>query len=259
MVRGLDVFREHFAGQANQFVLIGGTAATLALQEAGLEFRATKDLDIVLHIEALSPAFGEVFWSFIEAGGYEIRQASNTAKPVFYRFQKPTDERFPFMLELFSRAPEGIKLAEGSHLTPIPVDEAVASLSAILLDDAYYEFILAGRKEVGGLPWVGEDRLIPLKASAWLDLSERQAKGEQVDTRNIRKHAYDVLRLSQLLAPDDRIPVTAKIAQDLRRFLDRIESDHSIDPKSIKINSNVAEIVERIAQAYELNRRRNPR
>lgn len=259
MVRGLDVFREYFAGHADQFVLIGGAAATLAMQEAGLEFRATKDLDIVLHIEALRPAFGEVFWSFVEAGRYEIRQASDTGKPVFYRFQKPADERFPFMLELFCRVPEGIKLAEGSHLTPIPIDEAVASLSAILLDDAYYEFIFAGRKEVDGLPWVGEDRLIPLKANAWLDLSERQAKGEQVDTKNIRKHANDVLRLSQLLAPDDRISIAAKIALDLDRFLDGIKSDRSIDPKSININSSVAEIVERIAQAYDLNRRRDAR
>lgn len=55
MVRGLDVFREHFAAHAGQFVLIGGTAATLAMESAGLEFRATKDLDIVLHIEALNP------------------------------------------------------------------------------------------------------------------------------------------------------------------------------------------------------------
>ena len=52
MVRKLDVFREYFAGHADQFLLIGGTAATLAMEEAGLEFRATKDLDIVLHIEA---------------------------------------------------------------------------------------------------------------------------------------------------------------------------------------------------------------
>ena len=51
MVRGLDVFREYFAGHADQFVLIGGTAANLAMEEAGIEFRATKDLDIVLHIE----------------------------------------------------------------------------------------------------------------------------------------------------------------------------------------------------------------
>jgi len=36
-----------------------------------------------------------------------------------------------------------------------------ASLSAILLDNDYYAFIMAGRKESDGLPWVGEDRLIP--------------------------------------------------------------------------------------------------
>ena len=256
MVKGLDVFREYFAGHADQFVLIGGTAATLAMEEAGLEFRATKDLDIVLHIETLSPSFGEVFWRFVDAGGYEIRQAVGTGKPVFYRFQKPADEWFPVMLELFCRAPDGINLAEGSHLTPVLIDEAAASLSAILLHDAYYDFILAGRKEVDGLPQIGEDRLIPLKASAWLDLSDRYARGEQIDTKTIRKHANDVLRLSQLLAPDIRIPLAAKIARDLSRFLDGIVLDHSIDPKAIKINNSVVEIVDRIRRAYELHQRR---
>jgi hypothetical protein len=42
MVKGLDVFRERFAGLEDQYVLIGGTAATLAMAEAGLEFRATE-------------------------------------------------------------------------------------------------------------------------------------------------------------------------------------------------------------------------
>jgi hypothetical protein len=126
-----------------------------------------------------------VFWRFVEAGRYEIRQASRTGKPVLYRFQKPADERFPIMLELSCRAPDGIHLAEGAHLTPIPIDEAAASLSAILVDDVYYEFILAGRNEIDGLPMVGEDRLIPLKARAWLDLNERHARGEHVDAKDI--------------------------------------------------------------------------
>lgn len=118
MVRGLEIFRTHFAGHADQYVLIGGTAATLAMERTGLEFRATKDLDIVLHIEALRPEFGAVFWSFVEAGGYEVRPASAFGKPVLYRFQKPADPRFPAMLELFCRAPDGIELAEGSHFRP---------------------------------------------------------------------------------------------------------------------------------------------
>lgn len=54
--------------------------------------------------------------------------------------------------------------------------------------------------------------------------------------------------------PEIRIPVAARIAEDLNRFLDGIEADRSIDPKSIKLNNTVAEIAERIAQAYELKR-----
>src|SRR6266403_1282114 len=53
VVKGLDVFQNHFARYADQYVLIGGTAATLAMEEAGLEFRATKDLDIVLQLSQM--------------------------------------------------------------------------------------------------------------------------------------------------------------------------------------------------------------
>lgn len=250
MVKGLDVFQEHFAAHSDQFILIGGTAATLAMEEAGLNFRATKDLDIVLHIEALTPAFGTTFWTFIETGGYKIREASDTGKPVLYRFQRPADASYPFMLELFCRSPDGILLAEGSRLTPIPFDDVVSSLSAILLDDAYYNFMLAGRREGGGLTWIGEDRLIPLKAHAWLDLTARKERGEPVDTKNIRKHGNDVIRLSQRLSPDIRIPVPPRIAGDLDRFLPRLVSDGTYSPASLGLSNPLDEIVRRISQAY---------
>jgi hypothetical protein len=250
MVKGLDLFRQFFAAHADQYVLIGGTAATLAMEAAGLPFRATKDLDVVLHIEALDAKFGESIWNFIEAGKYEIRQASATGKPIFYRFQRPADENYPAMLELFSRAPEGIALAPGSHLTPIPIDEAVASLSAILLDNDYYEFVLSGRRELDGLPWVGEDRLIPLKAVAWLDMKARASRGEAVDARDIRKHANDVLRLSQLLAPDTRIDATEKIGADINRFLDGVLAEGDINPADLGLRGSLAEILARVRNAY---------
>lgn len=50
MIKGLDVFRRHFEHYTDRYVLIGGVAATLAMEEAGLDFRATKDaltLDVV--------------------------------------------------------------------------------------------------------------------------------------------------------------------------------------------------------------------
>ena len=48
MVVGIDKFAEHFAEFKDRYVLIGGTATWLVLDEVGLEARATKDLDIVL-------------------------------------------------------------------------------------------------------------------------------------------------------------------------------------------------------------------
>lgn len=253
MVRGLSIFREWFAAYADQYVLIGGTAASLTMEEAGLEFRATKDLDIVLHVEALTSAFGEAFWKFVEVGGYEVRQASDTGKPIFYRFQKPNDHRYPAMVELFARAPDGLQPAQGSQLTPIPLDEAVSSLSAILLDDVYYAFIMAGRREVNGLPWVGEDRLIPLKAIAWLELTARKEQGAKVDAKDVRKHLNDVLRLSQLLAPATRISLDKKISDAMARFLVAVGRDTAIDPKALQLgNVTVAELVARIARAFEI-------
>ena len=72
MVKGLDLFRAHFRDFADRYVLIGGTACDLIMDEAGLEFRATKDLDIVLCIEALDLSFAKAFWEFVEAGQYRV-------------------------------------------------------------------------------------------------------------------------------------------------------------------------------------------
>jgi hypothetical protein len=40
-------FRDHFAGHEGQYVLIGGAACELVMDDVGLNFRATKDLDTV--------------------------------------------------------------------------------------------------------------------------------------------------------------------------------------------------------------------
>lgn len=101
-MRGIDKFRESFVGREDEYVLIGGGACDLLFGEAGQDFRATKDLDLVLLVEALTPEFGRVFWDFVREGGYENRQKSS-GKPQFYRFSKPKDPAFPAMLELFAR------------------------------------------------------------------------------------------------------------------------------------------------------------
>ncbi len=229
MVTGLDVFAAHFAGDEAHYVLIGGVATQLVLEEAGLSARATRDLDIVLCIEALTPEFGEKFWQFVRAGGYAVQERSDAPR-CFYRFNKPANENYPFMLELFAREPGRLPLAQGAHLTPVPFEAAVESLSAILLDEDYYDFIHANVRLLGGVRIVTEHCLIPLKARAWLDMSERRvAVPDSVDSRHLRKHRNDVLRLSQLLTPGQQHALPATISADVARFLDAVAPELSRD------------------------------
>jgi hypothetical protein len=251
MVKGLEVFREHFRNFADRYVLIGGAACDIAMTGAGLQFRATKDLDIVLYVEAMDASFVRAFWEFVRIGGYEVQEKS-TGEKQFYRFQKPTNANYPFMLELFSRQPDVLQVADGSHLTPLPVEEDASSLSAILLNNDYYDFIRAGRQEIDGLPMVGAAQLIALKARAWLDLTERAGRGEQIDSKTIKKHKNDVFRLYQILDPtsDPEAPETVK--KDIREFISRMRVEE-VDLKSLGLRTGTRDgILAEISKVYRL-------
>ena len=133
MVKGLDLFRERFRKFEGSFILIGGAACDEWFSSVGLEFRATKDLDIVLIIEAIDPEFVATLRAFIEEGEYEVRQCTE-GTPVLYRFAKPKREEFPFMLEFFSRKPSGLDLAEGQKIVPFPTEPRMRACSHVKVD-----------------------------------------------------------------------------------------------------------------------------
>ena len=62
MVRGLDVFRDFFADYRDCYVLIGGRACDVYFTDQEIPFRVTHDLDMILCVEALTPAFFNHFW-----------------------------------------------------------------------------------------------------------------------------------------------------------------------------------------------------
>jgi hypothetical protein len=218
MIRGLDLFREHFAEYRKAFVLIGGVACHEWLATQGLAFRGTKDVDMVLIVEALDDAFVKRFWEFIEAGKYKGRYKAEDWREL-YRFEEPGDERYPAMIEIFSRKPAKIDLAEGQHIVPIKLDEDSASLSAILLNDDYYELVRQQHNEEKNLPFANPAALIPLKARAWLDLTERAAKGETGRSKEIAKHRTDVFRIAATLPGEAGPAVPGAVREDLRKFL----------------------------------------
>ena len=230
---GLEQFRDHFRGLETSYALIGGTACDAWMARSGLPFRATKDLDIVLVIEALESEFVARFREFVTAGKYEERTRQEAGKREFFRFMKPQEPGFPSMLELFARAPSGLALGPGQEIAPVAVEESVVSLSAILLEEEFYELVLATRYNADGVQMVSADGLIPLKARAYLDLVERRAEGGNVDTADIRKHRNDVFRLALTLPPTPGPELPDSIVTVLCDFLDAFP-DGSPDWQSIQ-------------------------
>lgn len=218
MVRGLDSFREWFKGYETNYAVIGGTACNLLMSNADLAFRLTRDIDMVLIIESFRLDFGLRFWEYVGMAGYEhCRRSTNT--PIYYRFDKPKSPEYPFMIELFSRHIEGIGLPPNAVLTPLPLDERISSLSAILLDDDYYDFLKSGVTVVDDIPVLSATHLIPFKARAWLDLSARKAAGEQVRSKDIKKHKTDINQLSNILPIGLEIVLPHKIKVDMLAFI----------------------------------------
>lgn len=251
MVSGVESFRKWFAEYTDQYTIIGGTACDLLMSEDGLDFRATRDIDMVLIVESLTSEFGRRFWEYVKAAGYEHRNKS-TGEPQFYRFSKPSSREYPYMIELFSGRVDAIELPEDAVLTPLPLDDEISSLSAILMDADYYQFLREGKIVLNDIPVLDAAHLIPFKAKAWLDLTERNRNGEHVDSKNIRKHKNDVFRLSILLTSDIRVILSAAIRSDLEKFFSAMEAE-TIDLKAFGIRSqSQQEILQKLKTIYGL-------
>lgn len=250
LTHGLDKFKEYFAGLENQYVVIGGTACSVLFDDGGADFRATKDIDMVLIVEALTKEFSEKFFQFVTAAGYE-HQNKSTGLPQFYRFSKPKNKEFPTMIELFSRNDSEVILKEQNGLTPLHIDDEVSSLSAILLNEAYYEVLKSGLKVVDGVSVLKEEALVAFKIKAWLDLSERKQKGENIDSDDIKKHKNDIFRLSGIILNPTPMDLPAEVKADVEQFCEKIVSE-DVDLKNLHIKNTKDNIIQKYKTMFKL-------
>ena len=112
-----------------------------------------------------------------------------------------------------------------------------------------------GKTRIGIIPVDGDYThcLIPFKAKAWLDLKERKLNGEQVDSKNIKKHKNDVFRLAQLITANTRQVRSSEIAEDMKKFLSEI-ADETVDLKSLDIRgTDKQKIIDMLYLCYNLN------
>ncbi len=250
MVVGLDTFKTYFTDHSDHYVLIGGAACDLLFTDAGLPFRATKDLDIVICVEVVSGDFAKAFAAFLEVGKY-TQLAMHEGEKKFYRFAKPQTKDFPAMIELFARPAAAIDLPDTDRYVRLEVEDALVSLSALLLNDDYYALINEGRESIDGVSILSEKLLIPYKARAWLDLKARNDASEKVDANNIKKHRNDVFRLVQLLT-QDTVTLPASVKADLKAFVDAMAYE-DVAPATFKIeNMTKAEALATLKTVYGL-------
>lgn len=249
MVRGLDIFRKYFEGFEEQYVLIGGAACDILFTNREAPFRATRDLDMVLIVEALTAEFGKKFWEFVKSGNYR-NKVSNKGKPQFYRFDKPKEEAFPKMIELFSRA--DFFLQEANGISPIHVDDAVSSLSAILLNEDYYQSLLKGKTVINGLSVLKPEYLMLFKAKAYLDLKARKESGESIDSRDIKKHKNDILRIVTEFMLEKTENLSEALQTDILAFLLSLETDPFDDNLLKNYGLNNDGVIERLQEIYRV-------
>lgn len=217
MLRGLDVFKKYFEQYPKNYVIIGGTACDTIIDEAGFVPRATRDIDIILVVEALTTEFVKQFWQFIKDGNYGDQEKINDERQ-YYRFKKPMNTEFPYQIELFSRSPDVIILEGDAHLTPIPVEDNLSNLSAILLNDDYYNYMIEHSQVENGLHHANIEALICLKAKAFLEIKERIQNGSKEDAKQLRKHKADVFRLVVMLAPESQFDLPETIQVHVNQF-----------------------------------------
>ncbi len=138
-----------------------------------------------------------------------------------------------------------------------------AGIPAVFLNEKYtfeqadvggVSFLCKGKTVIDGVPILDAMHLIPFKDKAWLDLRQRKETGAKVDSKNIRKHKNDVIRLSMLLRENDTLDLPQAIRNDMKDFLAAMREE-PIDLKALGIRgTSQEEITGRLLTAYILDK-----
>ena len=220
-MEGLVKFREAFAEYSENYVVIGGAACDITMTNTVVRPRATHDIDMIVIVENMTEADGK--------------------------------DGYPEMIELLSRHPDVLGEPKGFVIEPIPTDEDVSSLSAIIMDDDYYHFTIAHSQLTDGIRHANSAALIALKARAYLNLMADKRDGKHVNTKDIKKHRSDILK-NVVIMTEDNIEAPASIVACIREFVASIRADWSTlaEPLSKSLGQDEAFVTGLLDQLDEL-------
>lgn len=226
-MEGLDKFREAFAAFSDNYVIIGGTACEITMQESAMRPRATHNIDMIVIVENMTAEFADRFWQFVKEAGYRPeRRRGEEGDRTRYELYRFVDGKngYPEKIELLSRHPDTLGEPKGFVIEPLIVGEDVSSLSAIIMDDDYYRYTIDNSRLSDGIRHAEPVALVALKTRAYLNLMAARSEGRQVNGRDIRKHRSDVLKNVFLIA-EDSVPAPESICDCAKEFVDSIRGD----------------------------------
>lgn len=110
--------------------------------------------------------------------------------------------------------------------------DGMYSLSAILMDDDYYNYTIEhSYVDNEKVNYASRDALICMKCCAYNDLMRRKDEGEQVDSRDIKKHRGDIFRMLSIIGNNSRFNIPQTIQDDIDKFIKYMESPENIPSK----------------------------
>jgi hypothetical protein len=178
-------------------------------------------------VENMTEAFARRFWQFVRDAGYrpERRKPKLDESPKYelYRFLDGKPD-YPQMIELLSRHPDVLGKPHGLVIEPIPTEDAISSLSAIIMDDDFYDFTVRHSRVTDGIRYADPAALIALKAKAYLNLREDKRAGLHINSKDIKKHRSDVLK-NVVIMEDDNVEAPASIVTCVHDFVSSIHSE----------------------------------
>ncbi|MRF57622.1 hypothetical protein [Citrobacter portucalensis] len=204
---GQDFLSNYLGDFGDDYILIGGNACVLNFEKIKVPFRATVDLDLVLIVDRENSKFYSHLCDYLIEYGYTggLYRCKNKGS-CSYRFELKGEQKVerPKVIELFSRKPDYFdeELSEKLHITPIFTEDGISNMSAMLLDDEIYYFVVENQIKIDNISTVTLPCIFGLKSIAWHNNVEL-FKGSKVKEGDVYKHPADMIRIASVITGEE--------------------------------------------------------
>lgn len=183
------------------YFIIGGHATAYNLKLQGIDFRVTRDYDIVLISEVNDESFADDLSNFLKIGQYLYGYRNSDNKRIAYRFESPKKENYPEIIVFF--------VEEGKHMqsldnrfAKLDITYDDSKISAMVLSKDIYTFAKNHVIEINGLMFEDLSGLIALKSYAYFENLELYNL-KKVNSDSYKKHLRDIVKIIGAMPQED--------------------------------------------------------